>query len=68
MNPNRQDREKAVKQALANGALEGLKPNPKFKALLDGYIAGEISLGYAIEYTTAQCQQQPDPTQKKISE
>lgn len=62
MTPNRQDREKAVKQALANGALEGFKPSPQFKALLDRYIAGEISLDYAIEYTKAQYQQSPDPT------
>lgn len=67
MTPNRQDREKAVKQALANGALEGLKPGPQFKDLLDRYIAGEISLGDAIEYTKNQYQQSPDTTEK-ISE
>ena len=64
MTPNRQDREKAVKQALANGALEGLKPSPKFKDLLDQYIAGEISLDDAIEYTKAQYKKSPDITRK----
>lgn len=64
MTPNRQDREKAVKQALANGALEGLKPGPQFKDLLDRYIAGEISLDDAIEYTKAQYQQSLDTTRK----
>jgi phage shock protein A len=58
MDTTRQDREKQVKQALANGALEGLKPNPQFRALLDRYVAGEISLDDAIEYTKAQFQQQ----------
>ena len=57
MDTTRQDREKQVKQALANGALEGLKPNPQFRALLDRYVAGEISLDDAIEYTKAQFQQ-----------
>lgn len=64
MTPNKQDREKTVKQALANGALEGLKPGPQFKALLDRYIAGEISLSYAIEHTKAQYQQSPNATRK----
>jgi hypothetical protein len=36
----REDRKKAVKQALANGALESLKPGPQFRALLNRYIAG----------------------------
>jgi phage shock protein A len=58
MDTTRQDRDKQVKQALANGALEGLKPNPQFRALLDRYVAGEISLDDAIEYTKAQFQQQ----------
>jgi hypothetical protein len=57
--PSKKDREKAVKRALANGALEGLKPDPQFAALLDRYIAGEISLDDAIEYTKAQYQQLP---------
>ena len=57
MDTTRQDREKQVKQALANGALEGLKPNPQFRALLDRYVDGEISLDDAIEYTKAQFQQ-----------
>jgi phage shock protein A len=64
MTSNRQDREKAVKKALANGALEGLKPGPQFKDLLDRYIAGEISLDDAIEYTKAQYQQSPNTTRK----
>jgi hypothetical protein len=59
MTTNRQDREKAVKRTLANSALEGLKPNPQFIALLDRYIAGEISLESALEYTKAQYQQVP---------
>jgi len=54
MDTTRQDREKQVKQALANGALEGMKPNPQFRALLDRYIDGEISLDDAIEYAKAQ--------------
>lgn len=54
----RQDREKAVKQALANGALEGLAPTPQHLALLDRYIAGEMSIEDAIEYAKAQFQQQ----------
>jgi hypothetical protein len=52
----KEDREKSVKKALANGALEGMKPSPEFRALLDRYIAGEISLDDAIEYTKAQFQ------------
>ena len=60
----REDREKAVKKALANGALEGLKPDPQFKALLNRYIAGEISLDDAIEYTKARYEQSPDPARK----
>lgn len=54
MDTTRQDREKQVKQTLANGALEGMKPNPQFRALLDRYIDGEISLDDAIEYAKAQ--------------
>jgi hypothetical protein len=50
----REDREKAVKHAVANGALESLKPGPHFRALLNRYIGGEISLDDAIEYTKAQ--------------
>jgi hypothetical protein len=52
----REDREKSVKAALANGALEGMKPSPEFRALLNRYIAGEISLDDAIEYTKAEFQ------------
>jgi hypothetical protein len=52
----REDREKAVKAALANGALEGMRPKPEFKALLDRYIAGEISLDDAIADTKAKFQ------------
>jgi hypothetical protein len=54
MTTTRQDREKAVKRTLANSALEGLQPNPRLVALLNCYIAGEISLESAIEYTEAQ--------------
>jgi hypothetical protein len=54
MTITRQDREKAVKRTLANSALEGLRPNPQFIALLGRYIAGEISLANALEYTKAQ--------------
>ena len=57
----RQDREMAVKRTLADSELEGLKPNPRFSALLDRYIAGEISLKSALEITSAQYQQVPDP-------
>jgi len=57
MNTSRQDREDAVKRALANSALEGLAPNPQFTALLDRYIAGEISLESALEYTKARYEQ-----------
>ena len=53
----RQDREKALKQALANGALEGLTPTPDHLALLDRYIAGEMSIEEAIDYTKARFQQ-----------
>jgi hypothetical protein len=52
----REDREKAVNRTLANSALEGVKPSPEFRALLDRYIAGEISLDDAIEYAKAQFQ------------
>ena len=51
------EREKAVKRSLANSALEGLKPDPEFIALLDRYIAGEITLDQAIEHTKAQHKQ-----------
>jgi hypothetical protein len=61
---SRQDREKAVKRTLANSALEGLKPNSQFIALLDRYIAGEISLESALEITRAQYQRALDPGQK----
>jgi hypothetical protein len=64
MTANRQDREKAVKRALANSALEGLEPNPQFIALLDRYITGEISLENALEYTKAQYQQVPGSARK----
>jgi hypothetical protein len=60
----REDREKAVKRVLANGALEGLKPGPQFRNLLNRYIAGEISLDDAIEHTEGQHQQSPDPARK----
>jgi hypothetical protein len=60
MDNTRQDREKQVKQTLANGALEGMKPNPQFRALLDRYIDGEISLDDAIEYTKAQFKNKPN--------
>jgi hypothetical protein len=60
----REDREKAVKQGLANGALERLKPGPQFRALLNRYIAGEVSLDDAIEYAKAPYQQSPDPARK----
>ena len=60
----KEDREKSVKQALANGALEGMKPNPHFRALLDRYIAGEISLDDAIEDTKAHYQQLSDSARK----
>lgn len=49
MATTRQDRKKAVKRTLANS---------------DRYIAGEISLGSALEITTAQYQQVPDPARK----
>jgi len=52
----REDREKAVKTALANGALEGMRPSPEFKDLLERYIAGKISLDDAIAYTKAEFQ------------
>lgn len=55
----KRDREKAVKRALANSALEGLEPNAQFIFLLGQYIAGEISLENALEYTKAQYQQVP---------
>jgi len=61
---SRQDSEKAVKRTLANFALEGLKPNPQFIALLDRYISGEISLESALEITRAQYQRALDPGQK----
>jgi hypothetical protein len=64
MTPNRQDREKSVKQALANSALEGFKLDPKFADLLNRYVAGEISLDDAIEYTMAQYPLSPDTTRK----
>lgn len=60
----RQDREKAVKRALANASLEGWQHDSEFIALLDRYIAGEISLESAIEYTKAQYQQATDPARK----
>ena len=60
----KEDREKQVKQALANGALEGMHPNPHFRALLDRYIAGEISLDDAIEITKAHYQQSSDSARK----
>jgi hypothetical protein len=45
------DREKAVQRTLANSALEGLKPSVEFRALLDKYVAGEITLDAALEDT-----------------
>lgn len=65
---NTQDREKAVKKALANSALESLKPSPKFRNLLDRYIAGEISLDDAIEYTQTWYQQPPKTTRKTFGD
>jgi len=54
MNSTREAREKAVKQALANSALAGMKPDQDFRALLDRYIGGEITLEEAIEHVKAQ--------------
>ena len=59
MSATRQDREKAVKRALANSALEGLKPDSEFTALLNRYIDGEISLDSALEYTRTQYNRHP---------
>lgn len=67
MNLDRQDREKAVKQALANGALEKLNPSPHFTDLLNRYISGEISVNYSIEYVKVQ-RQQSSNLNKKMSE
>lgn len=64
MPTTRQDRKKAVKQALANFALEGLKPDPEFLDLLARYVAGEISLETALEYTKAKHQYEPDSARK----
>jgi hypothetical protein len=58
MTTTKRDREKAVKQALANGALEGLAPTPQHLALLDRYIAGEMSIEEAIDYNKVRFQQQ----------
>ena len=60
MTTTRQDREKRVKRTLANSALEGWQLDSEFIALLDRYIAGEISLESVIEYTKAQYKQVPD--------
>lgn len=56
----KQDREKAVKRALANAALEGLQPDEDFSALLDRYIAGTMNVESAIEQIKAQYR--PTPT------
>ena len=64
MATTREDRRKAAKQALANAALEGFHPNSEFFDLLARYIAGEISLESALEYTKAQYKQTPDPPRK----
>jgi len=56
------DREKAVQRTLANSALEGLEPSTEFRALLDQYIAGEITLDVALEYTRKKFQQAPNET------
>jgi hypothetical protein len=58
----KKDREKAVQRTLANSALEGLKPSVEFRALLDQYVAGEITLDEALEYTRKKYQQNPDKT------
>ena len=68
MATTREDRKKAAKQALANSALEGLEPNPEFLDLLAQYIAGDISLESALEYTKAKYQQIPDLAPRKMSE
>jgi hypothetical protein len=57
------DREKAVQRALANSALEGLKPSADFRALLDQYVAGEVTLDVALENTRKKFQQASDETE-----
>ncbi len=55
----KQDREMAVNRALANAALEGLQPDEEFSALLDRYIAGDMTMENAIEQIKAQYRQTP---------
>jgi hypothetical protein len=68
MTTTREDRKKAVKRVLANSALEGLEPSPEFLDLLTQYVAGEISLESALEYTKAKYPQIPDPAPPKMSQ
>ncbi len=53
MDSSELDRAKAVKRALANGALEGMQADPEFRMLLDRYIAGQLTLEQALEITRA---------------
>ena len=60
MDATREVRERAVKRMLANSALAGLQPGEDFRALLDRYIEGEITLEDAIEHVHAQYRQKPN--------
>ena len=59
MDSTREARQRAVKQALANSALSGMQPDQAFRALLDRYIEGDITLEEAIEHVKAQYGQNP---------
>lgn len=43
MNSPSLDREKIVKQAIANEKLEGLKVSPETRKIADGYVVGKAS-------------------------
>ncbi len=57
MASTKQDRQSAVKKALANGALEGSQPDPEFRKLLDQYVDGEVTGEQAIELVKAKFKQ-----------
>lgn len=50
----RDHRRRAVDQTLASWRLEGFEPDPNYLALLDRYVAGEISLSEVKAETNAE--------------
>jgi hypothetical protein len=53
VNFSKQDRQRAVSQALGSWAIEGFKPDAEYLALLDRYISGELTIAQVSAVTDA---------------